>query len=108
MNVVETRGLAKAYRGRRVVDRFDMRVAQGDIYGFVGERCGKSTVMKMICGLVAPTGRDRAVRLGSWAASERRPGKARPSRAVRSDAAGTLQARRASARSSRRRACCRI
>lgn len=56
MNVVETRGLAKAYRGRRVVDRFDMRVAQGDIYGFVGKNgAGKSTVMKMICGLVAPT-----------------------------------------------------
>lgn len=51
MNVVETRGLAKAYRGKRVVDRFDMHVAQGDIYGFVGKNgAGKSTVMKMVCG----------------------------------------------------------
>ncbi|HIW75496.1 MULTISPECIES: ATP-binding cassette domain-containing protein [Gordonibacter] len=56
MNVVETRGLAKAFRGKRAVDRFDMHVAQGDIYGFVGKNgAGKSTVMKMICGLVAPT-----------------------------------------------------
>lgn len=56
MNVVETRGLAKAYRGKRVVDRFDMHVAQGDIYGFVGKNgAGKSTVMKMVCGLVAST-----------------------------------------------------
>lgn len=56
MNVVEARGLTKAYRGKCVVDGFDMRVAQGDIYGFVGKNgAGKSTVMKMICGLVAPT-----------------------------------------------------
>ena len=56
MNVVETRGLAKSYRGKRAVDRFDMHVAQGDIYGFVGKNgAGKSTVMKMICGLVTPT-----------------------------------------------------
>lgn len=56
MNVIEARGLTKSYRGKRVVDRLDMRVAQGDIYGFVGKNgAGKSTVMKMICGLVTPT-----------------------------------------------------
>ena len=37
MNVIEARGLTKAYRGKRVVDRLDMRVAQGDIYGCVGK-----------------------------------------------------------------------
>ena len=56
MSVIEVRGLAKEYRGRRVVDRFDMTVMRGDIYGFVGKNgAGKSTVMKMICGLVTPT-----------------------------------------------------
>lgn len=56
MNVIEARGLAKAYGGRRVVDDFAMTVAAGDIYGFVGKNgAGKSTVMKMICGEVAPT-----------------------------------------------------
>lgn len=56
MQVIETHGLAKAYRGRRVVDGFDMRVAAGDIYGFVGRNgAGKSTVMRMIDGLAAPT-----------------------------------------------------
>lgn len=55
MNVVETRGLTKSYRGKRAVDRFDLHVAQGDIYGFVGKNgAGKSTVMKMVCGLVTP------------------------------------------------------
>ena len=56
MNVIEARGLAKAYGGRRVVDDFAMTVAAGDIYGFVGKNgAGKSTVMKMICGEVTPT-----------------------------------------------------
>ena len=37
MNAIETRGLSKAYGGRRVVSDFDMTVAAGDIYGFVGK-----------------------------------------------------------------------
>lgn len=56
MGVIEARGLAKAYGGRRVVSDFNMSVAAGDIYGFVGKNgAGKSTVMKMICGEAAPT-----------------------------------------------------
>ena len=55
MNAIETRGLSKAYGGRRVVSDFDMTVAAGDIYGFVGKNgAGKSTVM--ICGVAAPSG----------------------------------------------------
>ena len=57
MNAIETRGLSKAYGGRRVVSDFDMTVAAGDIYGFVGKNgAGKSTVMKMICGVAATRG----------------------------------------------------
>ncbi|MEC4174860.1 ATP-binding cassette domain-containing protein [Adlercreutzia sp. R7] len=56
MYAIETRGLTKVYGGRRVVDDFAMTVQPGDIYGFVGKNgAGKSTVMKMICGDVAPT-----------------------------------------------------
>ena len=45
MNVVETRGLTKSYRGKRAVDRLDLHVAQGDIYGFVGKNgAGKPTM----------------------------------------------------------------
>ena len=56
MAVIEARGLAKAYGGRRVVSDFTMTVSPGDIYGFVGKNgAGKSTVMKMICGEVTPT-----------------------------------------------------
>lgn len=56
MNVIEARGLTKAYDGRAVVRDFTMTVAAGDIYGFVGKNgAGKSTVMKMICGDAIPT-----------------------------------------------------
>lgn len=56
MAVIEARGLAKAYGGKRVVSDFTMTVSSGDIYGFVGKNgAGKSTVMKMICGDVTPT-----------------------------------------------------
>ena len=56
MNVVETRALGKRYAGKRAVDRLDMHVPQGAIYGFVGRNgAGKSTVMKMAAGLVAPS-----------------------------------------------------
>ncbi|OZG62287.1 ABC transporter [Bifidobacterium lemurum] len=56
MDVVTVRALVKRYAGRRVIDDFEMHVPQGAIYGFVGKNgAGKSTVMKMIAGLVAPT-----------------------------------------------------
>lgn len=56
MLAIETRGLSKAYRGRTVVDELNMHVEKGDIYGFVGRNgAGKSTTMKMICGMSRPT-----------------------------------------------------
>lgn len=56
MYAIETRGLAKAYGGRRVVDDFCMHVPQGEIYGFAGKNgAGKSTVLKMVDCLAAPT-----------------------------------------------------
>ena len=57
MNVVEARGLTKTFGSKTAVDHFDMHVNQGDIYGFVGRNgAGKSTVMRMLAGLAAPTG----------------------------------------------------
>lgn len=56
MNVIETHGLGKNYGAKRAVDHFDIHVKQGDIYGFIGRNgAGKSTVMKMIAGLVRPS-----------------------------------------------------
>lgn len=56
MNIIETHALSRVYGKRRAVDSLDMRVAAGEIYGFVGKNgAGKSTAMKMIAGLVRPT-----------------------------------------------------
>lgn len=53
---VETEGLTKIYGGRSVVDHIDLRVRRGEIYGFIGRNgAGKSTTLKMICGLAHPS-----------------------------------------------------
>ena len=50
---IQARGLCKQYGSARVVNALDMNVHAGDIYGFVGRNgAGKSTTMKMICGLI--------------------------------------------------------
>jgi ABC-2 type transport system ATP-binding protein len=56
MNAIETHALSKKYGVKMAVNHFDMQVSQGEIYGFVGRNgAGKSTVMKMISGLIYPT-----------------------------------------------------
>ncbi len=54
--VLETRGLAKRYGRRWVVEDLDLSVRQRDVYGFLGRNgAGKSTTIRMILGLVRPT-----------------------------------------------------
>ena len=56
MDAVETHGLEKRFGNYIAVRSFDMHVGTGDIYGFVGRNgAGKSTVLKMLCGLLTPT-----------------------------------------------------
>jgi len=53
---VETTALTKTYRGKAAVDHLDMKVREGAIYGFIGRNgAGKSTTLKMLCGLAKPT-----------------------------------------------------
>ncbi len=56
-NMIETHALTKQYKQQRVVSELDLAVPEGCIYGFLGPNgAGKSTTMKMILGLVKPTG----------------------------------------------------
>ena len=56
MSVIQTTGLSKRYKRRWAVDHLDLRVEQGDIYGFIGQNgAGKSTALKLLCGLARPT-----------------------------------------------------
>lgn len=54
--VIETRDLTKRFGDFTAVDRLRLAVPRGAIYGFIGSNgSGKSTAIRMICGLLAPT-----------------------------------------------------
>ena len=58
--IVETRGLRKEYAGRRgtrvAVADLDLRVAAGEVHGFLGPNgSGKTTTIRMLLGLAAAT-----------------------------------------------------
>ncbi len=59
---VVTRGLTKAYAGRTVVDALDLELPAGVVSGFVGPNgAGKTTTIRMLLGLVRPTGGEGSV-----------------------------------------------
>jgi len=54
---IEARGLTKSYGNRVVVRDLSLEVCSGEIFGFLGPNgSGKSTTIKMLCGLIEPTG----------------------------------------------------
>lgn len=56
-NIIETRDLCKTYGSHTAVDHLDLMVPEGSVYGFIGPNgAGKSTTMKMLLGLIHPTG----------------------------------------------------
>lgn len=62
MKPLQIRGLTKEFRlglrGRRVLvlDRLDLEVEQGEIFGFLGHNgAGKTTTLKLLMGLLVPT-----------------------------------------------------
>lgn len=55
MNAIEIRNLSKSFRGMYAVNKLNMTVPVGAIYGFIGENgSGKSTTEKLICGHLVP------------------------------------------------------
>jgi ABC-2 type transport system ATP-binding protein len=54
--VVRVRGLTKVYGARTAVDRIDLEVPAGTVFGLLGQNgAGKTTTIRMLLGLVAPT-----------------------------------------------------
>lgn len=58
--VVQTKGLTKRYgngdSARLAVDRVEMTVRRGEVYGFLGPNgAGKTTTLRMVLGLIRPT-----------------------------------------------------
>ena len=58
MNVaLETSGLTRDFGSFRAVNQLSLRIATGCFYGFLGPNgAGKSTTIKMLTGLLAPSG----------------------------------------------------
>jgi len=56
-NVIDVRGLSKRFGDKVAVKDFDLRVQAGEIFGFLGPNgSGKTTAMRMLCGLLTPDG----------------------------------------------------
>jgi ABC-2 type transport system ATP-binding protein len=54
---VVVRDLEKRFGGFVAVNRVSFEVARGEIYGFLGPNgAGKSTTIRMLCGILAPSG----------------------------------------------------
>ena len=66
---IETRGLTKDYptgfwrtRPHRALDRLDLEVATGEVFGFLGPNgAGKTTTLKLLMQLVYPTSGGAAI-----------------------------------------------
>ena len=54
---VETKGLSKKYGSFHALDSLDLRIRQGTVYGLLGPNgAGKTTAIKILCGLIKPSG----------------------------------------------------
>ncbi len=74
---IETHGLARSFGKTDAVARLDLRVAKGEMFGLVGpDGAGKSTAIRLLCGLLRPTGGEGRI-LGFDLATETEKVKAR-------------------------------
>jgi ribosome-dependent ATPase len=54
--VITARALTRRFRDFTAVNQVSFTIESGEIFGFVGSNgCGKTTTMKMLTGLLAPS-----------------------------------------------------
>ena len=62
MNSIEVKNLTKKFGNFTSVDNVSFEVYRGEIFGFLGANgAGKSTTIKMLCGILEPTSGDATV-----------------------------------------------
>ncbi len=59
MNAIETRGLTRRFKARTAVDRLELTIPHGEFFALLGQNgAGKTTTIRMLAGLLAPSGGD--------------------------------------------------
>lgn len=54
--ILKTHGLTKTYKNHHAVNKVNLSIRKGDIYGFIGQNgAGKSTMLRLVTGLAFPT-----------------------------------------------------
>jgi ABC-2 type transport system ATP-binding protein len=54
--VVTTQDLTRNFGSFTAVNKLNIRIKRGEIYGFLGPNgSGKTTTIRMLCGILAPT-----------------------------------------------------
>lgn len=57
MNAIETHALTRRFGPRTAVDGLDLTVRQGELFALLGVNgAGKTTTLRMLSGLLQPTG----------------------------------------------------
>lgn len=60
--MIKIRSLSKRYKKNLILNQVEMTLSNGNIYGLVGPNgCGKTTLMRCICGFTHPTSGDVTV-----------------------------------------------
>ena len=55
--ILETKNLSKKFGKQLIVDSVSLKIKRNSIYGILGQNgAGKTTILKMIMGLLKPTG----------------------------------------------------
>lgn len=61
-DAIDARGLVRAFRGIRAVDDVSIRIPRGEVFGLIGpDGAGKSTLIRMLATVLAPTAGDAFV-----------------------------------------------
>lgn len=59
MNIIEYKNVCMAYEGNTVIDNLNLSIGKGEFVTIIGSSgCGKTTVLKMVNGLILPTSGD--------------------------------------------------